>query len=512
MKNRDYWKKRFELLEENRYRSGRELASKLEQTWNRAASDIQKDVERWLYRIAENNGISYAAAKKLLDVDQLNEFHWDVQTYIKKGEENALNERWVKELENASARVHISRLEAMKLQLQQHLEVLYAEYNSEVDDYLRTAYRDDYYHTAFEVAKGTGIGVDLHKISVKELDVLLKAPWAADGKVFSSRIWNNKEKLVQILDQELTQQIIRGSDPQKTINSLSQKLNTTKRQAGTLVMTESAAISSAARKNVFEDLDVEKYEIVATLDLRTSEICRDMDGKVFKMSEYQEGNTAPPFHPNCRSTTAPWFPDFQDKGERAYRDIETGKTDYVPEDMTYHEWYAKYVEGSPRAKMEEKKIQNEASDKKQYEKYQKILGSEMPESFEKFQSLKYNEPEQWKKLRKKKAVYSEIAEKEWTDEFKKKTKQAYKNFEKEGITLSSHALSRLPRVNKKGFPEIEEKDLLSLLKSKPRYRDSADRVAYFSEELQLAAVQNQKTNDIVTIVRAKRPKGDWKNV
>ena len=93
-------------------------------------------------------------------------------------------------------------------------------------------------------------------------------------------------------------------------------MNVSKAKAGRLVMTETAYFSSAAQKECFKELDVEKYEIVATLDGHTSDICQEMDGKVFQMSEYEEGVTAPPFHVNCRSCTAPYFDDEFTKGEQ----------------------------------------------------------------------------------------------------------------------------------------------------------------------------------------------------
>ncbi|WP_278407254.1 minor capsid protein [Eubacterium ventriosum] len=123
----------------------------------------------------------------------------------------------------------------------------------------------------------------------------------------------------------------------------SNKMNVSKANAGRLVMTESAYFSSAAQKECFKELDVERYEIVATLDGHTSDICQEMDGKVFKMSEYEEGVTAPPFHVNCRSCTAPYFDDEFTKGERIARN-EDGDTYYVPADMTYGEWRNKYID------------------------------------------------------------------------------------------------------------------------------------------------------------------------
>ena len=109
-------------------------------------------------------------------------------------------------------------------------------------------------------------------------------------------------------------------------------------------MTEMAAVSSTAQKDCFDELDVEEFEIVATLDGRTSEICREMDGKHFPMSQYEIGVTAPPFHVRCRTVTIPYFEDdYGAVGQRAAR-REDGKTYYVPADMTYKEWEKTFVE------------------------------------------------------------------------------------------------------------------------------------------------------------------------
>lgn len=113
-------------------------------------------------------------------------------------------------------------------------------------------------------------------------------------------------------------------------------------------MTEEAYFSSAAQKDCFYDLDVEKYEIVATLDSYTSEICRSLDGKVFPMKDFEPGVTAPPFHVWCRSTTVPYFDEnFGQTGERAARGAD-GKTYYVPADMTYEEWKKTFVDGGDK--------------------------------------------------------------------------------------------------------------------------------------------------------------------
>lgn len=342
--NSAYWQKRMAALEDSQYKQSAEYYKDVQKQYREASNSIQMDIERWYQRLADNNNLSYAGAKKLLKKDELDEFHWSVEQYIKAGEENAVDQRWMKELENASARHHISYLEAMKLQTQQHAELLSTEFEGGMTEFLHKSYGDQYYHTAFEIAKGTGVGSNMAQIDSRTIDTLIRKLWAQDGKNFSDRIWTNKDKLVNNLHTELTQSILRGADPKQAIGNLAKTMEVSKAQAGRLIMTESAAVSAAAQKECFKDLDVERYEILATLDSHTSDICQEMDGKVFEMKDYEVGTTAPPFHPNCRSTTIPYFDDeFTEDEERSARDDDTGKTYYVPTDMKYEAWEKKFV-------------------------------------------------------------------------------------------------------------------------------------------------------------------------
>ena len=345
MKNSEYWKLRFAQLEESQNKMAEMSRSEIDRLYRQAVKEIEGKIDIWYSRLAANNGVSMAEARKMLSASELKEFKWDVHDYIKYGQENALNGQWVKQLENASAKFHISKYEALKIQTQQSLESLFAKQSGITAEAMREIYQSGYYHTAFEIQKGFGVGWDISGIDQNQLEKVIAKPWAVDGKNFSERIWSNKEKLIAEVHNELTQNIITGADPQKAIDAIAKKMSTSKYNAGRLVMTESAYFNSAAQKDCFNDLGVEKYEVVATLDSITSDICQNMDGKVFDMKDYEPGVTANPFHPNCRSTTCPWFDDdFGEIGERAARG-EDGKTYYVPADMNYHEWKETFVDG-----------------------------------------------------------------------------------------------------------------------------------------------------------------------
>lgn len=349
MNNAEYWKLRFEQLEQAQNQKGVKAYADIERQYKEAQKQLEGQIARWYQRFATNNGISLAEARQYLKGADLKEFKWDVQEYIKYGQDNALNSGWMKELENASAKYHISKLEALKVQTQHSLEVMYAKQFGTMHGALSDAFESGYYHTAYELQHGFNVGWDIAGLDQAQIEKVLAKPWAADGYNFSERIWGNKNKLISEVHNELSRNIMLGADPQKAIDSLAKKMNTSKNNAGRLVMTEEAYFSSAAQKDCFESLGVEQYEIVATLDSHTSDICRSLDGKHFPMKDYQPGVTAPPFHVYCRSTTVPYFDEQFDIGERAARDEETGKTYYIPDDMNYQEWKETFVDGGDKS-------------------------------------------------------------------------------------------------------------------------------------------------------------------
>lgn len=349
MNDAEYWKLRFEQLEQVQNQKGVKAYADIERQYKEAQKQLEGQIARWYQRFATNNGISLAEARQYLKGADLKEFKWDVQEYIKYGQDNALNSGWMKELENASAKYHISKLEALKVQTQHSLEVMYAKQFGTMHGALSDAFESGYYHTAYELQHGFNVGWDIAGLDQAQIEKVLAKPWAADGYNFSERIWGNKNKLISEVHNELSRNIMLGADPQKAIDSLAKKMNTSKNNAGRLVMTEEAYFSSAAQKDCFESLGVEQYEIVATLDSHTSDICRSLDGKHFPMKDYQPGVTAPPFHVYCRSTTVPYFDEQFDIGERAARDEETGKTYYIPDDMNYQEWKETFVDGGDKS-------------------------------------------------------------------------------------------------------------------------------------------------------------------
>lgn len=342
MRNDKYWANRMRILEESLLDTGYDYVKNLERQYATAIQDIESQIAKWYQRFATENGITLAEANKLLTTQELDEFRWTVEEYIKYGQENAVSQAWYKQLKNASARVHVSRLDSLKLQLQAQAEALHGAQTELLETSLAEVYERGYYHTAFELQKGIGVGWTLHGLTDDTIKKVLARPWTLDAQTFSDRIWANKQALVNSVNTQLTQTIMRGAAPDKAIKAIADRFKVSRSQAGRLVMTETAAFANMARKDCFTDLGVKKYVIVETLDKETCSLCGSLDGKVYPMSEYKVGITAPPFHPWCRGTTAPYYEDMENLGDRFARDDE-GKRYTVPKDMTYKEWERKFL-------------------------------------------------------------------------------------------------------------------------------------------------------------------------
>lgn len=398
----DYWDERFLLLNEMLLQQGEEYAQNAARAYMLAMLEIEKDINHFYARFANENSMTYQQAKQLLTSEQRQAFQMELEEYIAYGQQNNLDDVWIKKLENASTVHRITRLQAIQYQLQQQVEKLEAQKIKGITETLKNIYKEGYYRTAYEIQKGTGIGQAFSKIDENKIDKVLARAWAPDGKNFSERVWGtDRTQLIYQLQTRFTQGIIRGEGSQKIIKDMSKALYSSRKATERLVLTESAFVASASRKDTYENLGVKQYKVLATLDIKTSEMCREMDGKIFDLKDYKIGLTANPFHPRCRSTTVPNIDSkYIQNQQRAARNKE-GKTYYVPSDMTYEQWHKTYVEADPEWLLQEKKHKNKSVDKKQYEQYKAVLGKKEVGSFDNFQNMKYGDSEKWENLKQK---------------------------------------------------------------------------------------------------------------
>lgn len=449
MKSRDYWEKRALQRKLQAEQQAVKTADEMLADYDRAAAAIRKDIGYWLSKFAENNALSLTDARKLLKADELEEFRWTVEEYIAKGKKN-LDGRWERQLTNASARVHISRLEAMEAVLRGHVEALTGRRIEAAESLLSGLYEGQYLGRAFDLQKGIGVGWDLQRPDLRKLDKVLKTPWAPDGKLYSDRIWKDKQALVSELNASITQGLATGKPLQKIADGLAERLSVKKSAARRLLYTEAAAVTTLAEKDCYRDLEVEEYEILATLDSRTSEICRSMDGQHFPVSEMEAGVNAPPFHPNCRTDTCPWFDDWEELGGapmRAARDLEDKGYRLIPAKMTYREWEAEFVK---------EKADRIETARPEYDKLKATGLLRMP-ALDRFADMMYNQSEEYRKLQ---ARYQNLtSEDKWSAvEFNPET--VADHFSRHGKALGAKSQQDYNRLALEFLQSLDDKEVI----------------------------------------------------
>ena len=246
--------------------------------------------------------LSETEARRLLDTLQDNTSLDELlQTLKNKDYSEKTKQELVQELEAPAYRARLERLQDVMQQVDKLMENVYHQEQQFDTSFLRDLGEKAYYQSIYNVQKRTGLGFSFSHISQKQVDQVLRMNWS--GKHYSKRIWKNTENLAQTLKEEMLVSLLTGRTDRETAQIIENKFGAGAIQARRLVRTESCFVAGELTARAYEECGVEKYRYLATLDLRTSEICRSLDGKVFTLSERLVGKNHPPMHPWCRSTT-----------------------------------------------------------------------------------------------------------------------------------------------------------------------------------------------------------------
>lgn len=383
-KKKPYWEDR----QEKKYLAGEKKVNDyyrdLKKSFEQSRREIQSKINDFYWRYAEENQLSFASAQIKLNQMEIGE----LQDFIDLAKANM--GKYNQELNNMSIRARITRYEALEKQIDAILQELYGvKYQHKGEELLKEVYSDAYYRTWFNIDQYHGFHQEFAQIGAKIVEELIRYPF--NGADFSTRLWKQKDHMLQKMNESITTMLIQGRNPKTLVKEFSKTFGTKEYEAYRLLHTEGSFIMGQGTLAGYKEDGVKKYRILATLDVKTSDKCRGMDGKEFNVEDAVVGVNYWPFHPNCRTTDVPVYEDDDlSEEKRVARDPVTGKTYDVPADMTYENWYKKHIENNPKALLEEKKWKNRQGDKKQYEEYKEKLGTKyLPKSFDEFQNVKY---------------------------------------------------------------------------------------------------------------------------
>ena len=499
----DYWQKRQEAM----YKAGEmqvnQYFKRLEKAFNQTKRELQKTIEAFYFRYAEENSLSFAAAQKRLNAEELGE----LDDFIALAMDNI--GKYNQQINNMSLKARVTRYQALEMQVDAILRQLYAiDYQVESEKAMQEVYEDTYYRTWYSIDQYHGFHQAFAQVEPRVVEKLLEYPF--NGAAFSSRLWKQKDHLQTQLTEAVTTMLIQGRHPSTLTREFAKKMQSKKFDAYRLLHTESSFLMSEATHAGYKEDGVEKYEILATLDSKTCEICGELDGNVYEVGKEITGVNMPPFHPLCRCTDVPHYADTPTKGMvRVARDPETGKTYMVPADMTYKQWHKQYVEKNPDKRLAERKQRNKKTDNEQFQRYRKILGKDAPETLDSFQTMKYTDSEKWNAKKREFATISKIMEKEsYSEEYRSKMRSTYYRFKDKGYEFTDHSLNRyLGQKIGRGKKAFTEDELLKVLDSSVNYLEEGGRTVKFYNGI--AAIQNEQTEEVVSIVVRNKPKKGW---
>lgn len=283
----DYWEKRQTELMKRLEKGTENTINSLIQAYEQTTKNINKEIVKIFRNYAKDTGLDKKTLIQLLNKKESKQYYKNLMQVINN---NITDENIKKKLlakYNAPAYAYrISRYEALQNNIDVELKKL-ANIEQQVTEirYVDTI-KEGYYHNIYNVQKSTGLGFNFSQIDNKTINLLLNEKWT-DNANFSQRIWKNSEKLGNYLKAQLTADTMSGKSIQKIASELSSFMNVGLYNATTLVRTEVNHFANEAEMLSYEELDIEKYRFIATLDNVTCKHCAELDNKVFNLKDRQ---------------------------------------------------------------------------------------------------------------------------------------------------------------------------------------------------------------------------------
>lgn len=360
MKSKAYWEKRSaeELID--LLKNSDEVIKELKFVYDKSIFNINTSIEKLYGKFAKDNQVSMNAAMRLIQGDEYKQWRMSMEEYLKRIEEG--DEPLQLELNVLAMRSRINRLECLQAEIIANATILAQEQEKTATKHLMNAFENSYYHTMYDFYKDKNLKalelMQKHDVAISKeaIKKILEIPWS--GSNYSKRIWKRQFNIANKVKELVARNIIEGKSVESLTREVTKEFGQDYRNAlKTLIHTETAFVKSQADKEVYTKLNIKEYEFVATLDRRTSEVCRKLDGKHFKVDEAVAGKNYPPMHPRCRSLTIRYKPENYEKNTRTARDKD-GKNIEVPLGMKYDDW-KKWVDSDYKENAYEALTENE---------------------------------------------------------------------------------------------------------------------------------------------------------
>lgn len=397
MNNEKYWKNR-KVQEMFQYMaSAEDAADEIAKVYLKASRYISFEMEDIFERFMKKHKLSENDARRLIQSLQDKTSIDEMKRALKAFPKGSDHQKILAELESVAYQARLERLKQLQNELDRTMQQVYNQEKAVNTKHYVDLANEAYYRSIFYIQQLAGLGFSFSVIDEKDIKRVINSRWS--GANYSERIWKNTQSLARDLKEELLINLLTGRTDREAAEIIANKYAQGASNARRLVRTKSCNLVTQMDMLSYEECGIETYIFTATLDVKTSTVCRELDRKRFPVAGQQPGENCPPMHPWCRSTTiCDISPETLAQMKRRARDPETGKTYMVPADMTYKQWHEQYVEKNPDKRLAERKQRNKKTDNEQFQRYRKILGKDAPETLDSFQTMKYTDSEKWKIL------------------------------------------------------------------------------------------------------------------
>ena len=321
------------------------MEKRMRTAYQSAIDELQKELDDFYEKYATNNKIDLQVAKQKLSLSDSENVKDLAEQYKQLLSKKNIGVRTQKKLDEIAAKTKVSRLEQLLVNCTKQAAEVGMKAKDEMIDVGSLMYKDGFGHTMFNIQKTVGMGVNFNMPSARVIKTASNVEWL--GATFTDRTGYTLDRLTNNIEQIIPQLFIQGKNADEFGKAIAKQFNMSENAAKRDMRTLTTLITNQASILAYNNCEmVDEFEFVATLDGRTSDKCRAMDGKRFKLNEAAPFINQPPLHYNCRSTTIPYFEDLDEynPSERVARD-EQGKTYMVPANMSYREWCTKHAQG-----------------------------------------------------------------------------------------------------------------------------------------------------------------------
>lgn len=349
MSNLSYWERR-QIEDMYRYmQSAEDCADQISKLYRKASRYLSLQADGIFERFQTKHKLSDAEARALLNVIQDRTSLDELMRQLKNTKNTPEKQELIQKLEAPAYQARLERLRQLQNQIDYVMKNVYQqERDFSTSHYIDLA-NEAYYRSIYRLQQRAEAAFSFNHISAKQIDKVVGSRWS--GRNYSERIWKNTRALAKDLKEELLINLVTGRTNREVAEIIANKFGQGSFNARRLVRTESNFVATQMNFEAYEDAGIEEYQYLATLDLRTSQVCRELDGQIFSVKDRKTGTNCPPMHPWCRSTTISvvnreWIEDMQ----RSALDPATGKKIKVPRSLSYQQWYGKHVKGKLEAK------------------------------------------------------------------------------------------------------------------------------------------------------------------